>query len=543
MSLAKITKILENKLSSTDSALIGRAYNFLNKEISLLITPDKKIISEYAKQLAELAAQKNASADFIIAGLFAPLAKEKPELTRVIEKNFSKSVEIICHSMLFAMKKLEPDNKDVFMHSFRTAARLSNIKVGTAPICAALLHELTVHTQTTLEMIKKEFSGEISELIEKFLRIRVIKTSNNSQYSSHLREMIVAMAADLRVIIIKMCSNIDRLEIYGAKYTPTKLAEIASESMELLSPLADLLGIWDLRWQLEDHAFRILQPEEYRKILLRFNLEERKNREKYIQKAKNVLEKELKEADIKAQITGRFKHFYSIYSKMLKQKKSFNEICDVFALRVIVGTIDDCYRVLGIIHRLWKPKVRRIKDYIATPKNNGYQSLHTTVFGMNGHPTEFQIRTQEMDDIDNFGIAAHWYYKNPRKKTPEWVQELLSKQKKVSNDEDFINQFSTELLQHRIYVYSPKGDVISLPQDSTPVDFAYKIHTEVGNKCAGAIVNDNKVPLNIKLNSSDVVEIILDRTQPGPRPEWLTFVKAPETKKQINDFLNKRLVE
>jgi len=262
-----------------------------------------------------------------------------------------------------------------------------------------------------------------------------------------------------------------------------------------------------------------------------------------LQKMITIIEKEAKNANIKCQIEGRFKHFYSIYQKMRNKKKGFNEICDVFALRVIVPDIDSCYRMLGIVHQLWRPKKRRMKDYIAAPKSNNYRSLHTTVFGFNGRPTEFQIRTKEMDDIANYGIAAHWFYKNPKTKTPNWMQDLLVQQQQYKNDEEFLDAFSSTLLQDRIYVYTPKGDVIALPSKSTPVDFAYAIHSEIGHKCSAASVNDTPVPLDTILSTNDVVEITLNRDQAGPKAEWLNFVETNNAKKHIQEYLNQFPVE
>jgi GTP pyrophosphokinase len=336
-----------------------------------------------------------------------------------------------------------------------------------------------------------------------------------------------------------MCSNIDKLErVQEKEFQSDEIKNLAAESLEILAPIADLLGMWRLRWKLEDYSFKILYPNEYNKISRRFNIDEKKNRDKYIQKTIHIVQKAAEEKNINCTISGRFKHYYSIYQKMKFKKKSFNEILDVFALRVIVDSVDDCYRMLGIIHRLWAPKHRRIKDYIGAPKNNNYRTLHTTVFGVNGKLTEFQIRTKEMDQEAKFGIAAHYSYKNKVSKNPDWIKELLLKQQQYT-DEEFLNNFSSDLLTKRIFVYSPKGDVISLPEESTPIDFAYQIHTELGNKCSGAIVNDLPVALNHKLVTNDIVEIITDRQQIGPSSDWLNFVKTKTAKKQINDYFEK----
>lgn len=319
--------------------------------------------------------------------------------------------------------------------------------------------------------------------------------------------------------------------------SPEDTKQLAKESLELLSPIADLLGVWSLRWPMEDHAFKILYPEEYEKIYNHFNSEERENREKFIQKMKSIVKKAAKDTGIACEIHGRFKHYYSIYQKMQLKNKFFHEIGDVFALRIIVDSKEDCYRMLGIIHNLWRPKHRRIKDYIASPKNNNYKSLHTTVYGLNGRPTEFQIRTHEMDEEAEYGIAAHYYYKNTKTKVPHWIKDLLAKQASMA-DEEFYKNFSTQVLIDHVYVYTPKGDVLSLPQGSTPIDFAYQIHTQIGHHCVGAIVNDRPFQLDQELSTNDTIEILTDPNQTGPKKEWLNFIKTDVAKKTIETYFN-----
>ena len=406
-------------------------------------------------------------------------------------------------------------------------------------MCAAMLHELPLESDVTVKEIEKEFGSEIANLIDYFQQIISIQPAHNAKYINNLRQMVIVMARDIRAIIIKMCSNIDRMRsgIVKSK-NDQELKEIATESLEILAPIADMLGIWRIRWQLEDYAFKILKPTEYEKIGKRFNVDERKNREKYIQKTKNLLEKKAYEAGVKCSISGRFKHFYSIYKKMKYKNRSFNEILDVFALRIIVEKPSDCYLVLGIIHNLWKPKNRRIKDYIAAPKSNNYQSLHTTVFGLNGKLTEFQIRTNEMDKKAKFGVASHWSYKNKHNKNPEWLQEILVKHKELTSDEEFYSSFSTEFLSNKIFVFTPKGDIIALNKQATPVDFAYHIHSEVGHKCKAALVNEIAVPLDYQLSTNDIVQVITDRNQKGPDQRWLEFVQSNAAKKQITDYVN-----
>ncbi|KKQ80451.1 MAG: (P)ppGpp synthetase I, SpoT/RelA [Parcubacteria group bacterium GW2011_GWC2_38_7] len=541
MTYAKISEIIKEKQPADTLVFLEKTYELLKDGTHELSFIERNRIYNIAINKAYEAAKQGARTEFVCATILFDLVEQNLSLIPKIKSLVNENVATFAHCYVLAKQKLkEPSQLE---HSYRTALRLATIKINFPAICAAMLHELPVHSETSIEEITKIFGTEIGILVNKFLNIRVIKTANSSQYINHLREMIVAMAKDLRVIIIKMCSNIDRMEGYSSAYSNDKLFAIATESMEILAPLANVLGIWELRWRLEDLSFKILQPEEYKKINQRFNEDEQKNRAKYIQKMIVLIGKEAKSKQIKCQIEGRFKHFYSIYQKIKNKKKAFSEICDVFALRIIVSNIDDCYRMMGAIHQLWRPKKRRIKDYIAAPKSNNYRSLHTTVFGMNGRPTEFQIRTKEMDDIANFGIAAHWYYKNPKTKTPNWMQELLLQQQQYKDDEEFLDAFSSSILQDRIYVYSPKGDVIALPSKATPVDFAFAIHTEVGNKCSSAIVNDSPVPLDTQLATNDVIEITLNRDQAGPKAEWLTFVQTNNAKKHIQEYLDQFPVE
>jgi GTP pyrophosphokinase len=530
----------QQPLASTE--VVEKAHNLLKSVLNELPFLERKQLYAEATDLVKKTLDENAQADFIAAAMFFNLSDRNPNLYKKIRSELNEKIELIVRSYHYSHKHLDKDRDNLLQHSFRTALSLATIKTDAAAISAALLHELLFHTNISFDEVEKEFGSEIVGLIKNLDKIRSIKAASGNQYVFHLREMVVAMAKDLRVVIIKMCSNIDRMKNPRPEQGE-KIMNLALESREILAPLADLLGIWQLRWQLEDLSFKILQPDEYDKIARRFDVDEKKNRDKYIQKTKNLLLKKTKEYGIDCQIDGRFKHFYSIYAKIKDKKKNFDDIGDVFALRVVVGNLDDCYRTLGLIHNLWKPKQRRIKDYIADPKSNKYQSLHTTVFGVNGRATEFQIRTKEMDEEANYGISAHWYYKNPRKKVPTWINDLLIEQQQYKDDQEFLNKFTSNLLDTRIYVYSPKGDVFSLPIGSTPVDFAYHVHTEIGHKCKEAMVNDLRVPLGYELRTNDVVQIVLDRSQAGPRREWLDFVKTHGAKKHIEDFLSRQPVE
>jgi GTP diphosphokinase / guanosine-3',5'-bis(diphosphate) 3'-diphosphatase len=535
MKVDNIIKIIQTTQPITSISLIEKSYDVLKNNLGNLSFLEKQIVLNKAVDNGVEAAKRRARIEFICACLLFDLATHNPDFESIIKKELNEHVAKLVKAHFITSSHFKDSNQYLLSHSFRTAQLLASTKINVPAICAALLHEIPVHTKTSTKTLAGDFEPETIKLIENFVKIRSIKNVNNSQFASSLREMTMAMAEDLRVVIIKMCSNIDRLK-HNLIKDEQKLLNVASESRDILAPLADLLGLWELRWQLEDYSFKILEQPCYEKISKRFHIDEKKNREKYIEKTKYLIQKASKASKINCSIEGRFKHFYSIHKKMVHKKKTFDEICDVFALRIVVSSVDDCYRMLGIIHRLWKPKQRRFKDYIATPKNNNYRSLHTTVFGLNGRPTEFQIRTPEMDEEANFGISAHWYYKNPRKKTPEWIQELLKNQHKYRNDEEFLEKFSSEVLSNQIYVYTPKGDVIALPIGATPVDLAYHVHTEVGHACQTARVNEISVPLNYQLSTNDTVEIILDRENAKPDPKWLEFVKTTQAKKHIELF-------
>lgn len=543
MNFNKIIQLVKESQPLAKAEIIEQAHAFLENQLEALSFADKRTGYNAAIEKALEAAENRAEVEFISACLLFDLTRLNQNIDKEISRVLGNDIGLIVKSHEYARRKLIRAGKEAhFAHAYETAGLAAKVKVGTHTICAALLHDLPYQAAISIQDLSGEFDKEIGDIVDNFQKIRSIKTSNNKQFASHLREMVVALSRDLRAVIIKMCSNVDYLKNYQGQDEQT-LRDLAAESMEILSPIADLLGIWHLRWQLEDHAFRILQPEEYEKIARRFNVDEKKNREKYIQKTANLVAKAAHEADIPCKIEGRFKHFYSIFNKMQQKKKEFNDICDVFALRVIVDSVDECYRMLGIIHRLWRPVPHRVKDYIAAPKTNHYRSLHTTVYGINNRPTEFQIRTKEINEEAQFGIAAHWYYKLSMRKTPAWIQELLVGHRQYGDDKEFLKQFSSEFLKNRIYVYTPKGDVISLPAGSTPVDFAYHIHTELGNKIIGAKVNEQRVTLGHQLATNDIVEIMTDRQQSGPKSEWLGFVKTDAAKKHIENYFQKNPVE
>ncbi len=422
-------------------------------------------------------------------------------------------------------------------HSLHTAFVLAQIKSDLNTVIAGILHDIPEDTAYTIEDIEKKFGQEVATLVAGVTKLSKIIYRGEERYIESLRKMFLAMSRDLRVILIKFADRLHNLRTLEALPEKKRL-RIAKETLEIYAPIAGLLGIWRLKWQMEDICFRYLYPEEFKKIEYKYEVERKVERNQYIQKIKNILGQKLKKTGITYKVEGRFKHLYSIYQKMQTKNRKFDEIHDVFALRVIVPTISDCYRTLGIIHTLWKPEISRIKDYIAVPKPNGYRSLHTTVFGPENKTTEFQIRTQGMHEEAQYGIAAHWDYKQKEDsgykfKQPAWIKEILNIQRQTEDTDDFIKKIKFDVFQDRIFVFSPKGDIFDLPEMATPIDFAYTVHTEIGHKATGALVNEKMAPLNRPLENGDLVEIITDKKRKGPNHDWLKFVKTTRAREKI----------
>ncbi|MDO8668557.1 MAG: RelA/SpoT family protein [bacterium] len=433
-------------------------------------------------------------------------------------------------------------------HCLHTAFVLAQIKADLATVIAGLLHDIPEDTEYTLADIEKNFGAEAATLVEGVTKLSKIKYRGVERYRESLRKMFLAMARDLRVILIKFADRLHNLKTLES-LPLEKRQRIAKETLEIYAPIAGLLGIWGLKWQMEDICFQHLYPEEYKKLEYTYEVKRKFENTQYIQKVKNILNAKLREAAIPFELASRFKHLYSIYQKMQKKNRKFDEIYDVFALRVIVPDIANCYKVLGIIHSLWRPNLNRFKDYIAVPKPNGYRSLHTTVFGPDGKPTEFQIRTKEMDEGAKYGIAAHWYYKikakndNGLRTQPAWIKEILKIQKETEDAHDFIKQIKFNIFHDRIFIFSPKGDVFDLPEGATPVDFAYTVHTDVGNQAVGAIVNDKIMPLDAELKNGDLVEIITEKKRRGPSRDWLKFVKTASARDKIKQNLKNTVMD
>jgi GTP diphosphokinase / guanosine-3',5'-bis(diphosphate) 3'-diphosphatase len=436
------------------------------------------------------------------------------------------------------------------VHSLKTAEQLANMRLPVPIVIAGLLHDIPEDTTVTLEDIHNNFGADIASMVAGITKLGKIKYRGIDRYVENLRKMFVAMASDIRVILIKFADRIHNLETLAA-LPPNKRLRIALESLEIYAPIANRLGMNEIKSRIEDLAFKHAMPKEYEWVsaLATKAIKIKKN---YIDRIQKIVEHELRRSSVPfLRIEGRVKHLYSLYRKLLKYDRDIVQIHDFIALRIIVPQVGDCYAVLGLIHKLWKPLKGRIKDYIAMPKPNGYQSLHTTVFCEDGEIVEFQIRTEKMHEEAERGIYAHWQYDEDGKKASAavrrqlaWVQELADQRWSRSGDQgegEALDTMRIDVFQNRIFVFTPNGDVIDLPEDATPVDFAYSIHSQLGDTCVGARVNDEIVSLDTKLTSGDICEIIVDKNRKGPNPDWMSFVKTGCARSHIKSQTKSKL--
>ncbi len=476
----------------------------------------------------------------LLDGLLERIARYNPDFDR----------DLIMRAFVVAASQhesqLRASGEPYLNHPVGTAGICADLGLDSATIAAALLHDVVEDTSMSIEAVRSQFGDEVALLVDGVTKLsQMTFRSVEEEQAENIRKMVIAMAKDIRVILIKLADrlhNMRTLSYLGKE----KQIQKSKETLDVYAPLAHRLGIESIRWELEDLAFATLHPRKYAEVG-KMVAQRRADRERDMEEAKATLERELANVSIEGEISGRAKHLYSIYNKMVRKGKEFNEIYDLTALRVLVESVKDCYAVLGIIHSIWKPLPGRFKDYIAMPKFNMYQSLHTTVIGPTGKPLEIQIRTYEMHETAQYGIAAHWMYKEGRgghRETAEleklqWLRQIMDWQSETKDSSEFLDSLRVDLFHDEVYVFTPKGEVKSLPAGSTPVDFAYAIHTDVGHSCIGAKVDGRIVPLTYRLQSGDIVEVLTSKTPQGPSRDWLQFVASSGARNKIRQWFKR----
>ncbi|HLZ29123.1 MAG TPA: bifunctional (p)ppGpp synthetase/guanosine-3',5'-bis(diphosphate) 3'-pyrophosphohydrolase [Chloroflexota bacterium] len=448
-------------------------------------------------------------------------------------------------------------------HPLAVAETLASLRMDTATIVAALCHDVSEDCDVPMSELESRFGREVAGLVDgvtkldkmQFLHVDnddgrpLIQLNGQDLWAENMRKMFLAMAEDIRVVLIKLADRLHNMKTLQFR-TPAKRRRVAQETMEIYAPLANRLGIWELKWQLEDLSFRHLEPEKYHEIADKV-ASRRVAREKYIQRVIEVLRGELEKHSIQADLSGRPKHIYSIYRKMLRRGVDVDQIYDQLAVRVLVHSIPDCYTALGVIHSIWRPLPGQFDDYIANPKESLYQSLHTTILAVDGKPLEIQIRTHEMHQVAEYGVAAHWRYKEGVRQDQKfdakvaWLRQLMDWQKDVAGGaQEFVDSLRSDIFQDQVYVFTPKGEIKELPSGATSLDFAYRIHTDVGHKCVGAKVNGRLVSLDTKLHNGDIVEIITAKGSRGPSRDWLNpnlgFVHTAHAREKIRQWFRRQ---
>jgi GTP pyrophosphokinase len=472
----------------------------------------------------------------LLSDLFAVVEEHQAEGATQIDRDRVEAAFVFaCEHHADQRRK---SGEDFIVHPVGVAKICAGMRLDTATLCAALLHDTVEDTSASLDEVSEVFGEEIASLVDGVTKLTGITfMSRDEAQAENYRKMMVAMASDLRVILIKLADRLHNMRTIGA-LAKQKQIDKARETLEIYAPIAHRLGIHAIKWELEDLAFATLHPRKYQEIKGLVN-QQRVEREDYVDKAGRYLLRELEALGIRAEIAGRAKHFYSIYSKMTKKGREFNEIYDLTAMRVVVDSVKDCYGAVGVIHSLWKPLPGRFKDFIAMPKFNMYQSLHTTVIGPEGLPLEIQIRTREMHDMAEFGVAAHWMYKatGPEAdKKVHWLRSMLEWQQELSDPAEFMENLKVDLFDEEVFVFTPKGEVKSLAAGATPLDFAYEVHTEIGHRCVGAKVNGKIVPLHYELKSGDIVEVLTSKRDRGPSRDWLAVVKTTRARNKIKQW-------
>lgn len=466
-------------------------------------------------------------------------------LDKVTNYNPEANLDIIERAYIYSARvhegQVRLSGEPYLSHPLEVAGILADMKLDAVSVAAGLLHDVIEDTHATAQEIIEIFGEEITHIVNGVTKLSALSFgSSQARQAENIRKMILAMADDIRVILIKLADRLHNMVTLNF-HSEHKRLEIAQETLDIYAPIAARLGIYWIKKELEDTSFMYLQPEEYAKIK-EFVSTNREEREKYIETVKSFIEKKMDEANLKCEVMGRFKYYYSIYQKMIKQGLAFEEVYDIIAFRIILDTIPKSYEALGIVHSLWKPVPKKFKDYIGVPKPNMYQSLHTTVIGPYGERIEIQIRTREMDKVAKSGIAAHWSYKEGKssdeqiRKTFAWIQNLVENQENIGDPDEFLENVRIDLFPDEVYVFTPRGEIKSVPRGATPVDFAYLIHTEVGNQCAGAKVSGRIVPLQYELKTGDTVEIITNK-KGHPSKDWLNFVKSVKARSRIRQWI------
>ncbi len=468
------------------------------------------------------------------------------ELEDLVERNYvNPDIKTLRSAYEMARKAHEGEMRltghPFITHPVAVAYKLADMGLHLNVVMAGLLHDIVEDTDFEIEDLKKLFGDDIASLVYNVTKLKQsVKYRGVERYAENLQKMFLAMASDVRVVFMKFADRLHNLQtLYGQP--KHKQERIARESLEIFAPIASRLGMSEFKGELEDQSFAYLQPKEYERMKTIMDI---KVREKgaYVSRIIDETEKVLLHSSHKeVQVHGRVKRLYSLYKKMTKYHGDLSKIYDLIAIRIIVNDVEECYSVLGMLHQKWRPVPGRIKDYLAQPKPNGYQSLHTTVFTDNGEIVEFQIRTTEMHELAEYGVAAHWRYKQDGSldnKNTRWIEELAQIQKELETKKDFLEQLEfmkIDVFNDRIFVFTPQGDVIDLPEGATPVDFAYAIHSEVGNKCVSARINDIMKNLDTVLNSGDIIEILTDKNRKGPNPDWMKFVKTRHARNKIKE--------
>ena len=477
--------------------------------------------------------------DALRKALLASIKEHHPnaDLTKV-EEAFALAVD--AHT-----GQLRATGEPYVTHPIASAQILADLGIEPVAIEAALLHDVPEDTEYSLTDVEERFGAEVAQLVDGVTKLSKFSThSHEQQQAENIRKMLLAMAQDIRVVLIKLADRLHNMRtLYGLP--SEKQQRIARQTLEIYAPLAERLGIWQMKWELEDLAFKALDPERFRELAKLLDTR-RKGRESYIDRAIAELRPRLADAGIEADLQGRPKHIYSIWKKMERKGAEFGEIYDVYAIRLLVEDVRDCYAALGIVHSLWRPIPGQFDDYIAVPKNNLYQSLHTAVIALDGKPLEIQIRTQQMHQVSEVGIAAHWRYKEGTKSDREydaklaWLRQLMEWQRDVSDATEFVEGIKLDIFQDQVFVFTPKGDIKDLPAGATPLDFAYRIHTDVGHRTIGAKVNNRLVPLDYRLKNGDIVEIVTTKGEHGPSRDWMNVVRTSHAREKIRQWFKRK---